>query len=106
MFDLGNESLLPGLHEELLDVPGVLGASCIELEEHEVGGPDHEASPHEGLGSLQKPRLPGVLPDDHVERSLAACPKSHHASQRIGGIALPNVYLDTSALRPGPKVAA
>src|SRR5262245_45183525 len=102
-FDLAGEVFPERSRQELLHIPCVLKTSGVELEEDQIGGPNHKGS-SDGLGPFEKPRLPGKLSDHDVNRNLARRLKPHHARQRIGQIPLPDLDSNAPALQDGPKI--
>lgn len=102
-FDFVDESLPEGTREKLLHIPSVLGTSCVELEEDQIGGPDDEIAAGR-LGSLQEPRLPWVFPDNDVDRPLAGSLEPHHASQRIRQVSLADLNGNAAGSQSLPEV--
>src|SRR3954454_1906440 len=97
--------------QELLDVPGVLGASRVELEQDQIGpAEDRHLHPHEDrrLSSLDRSPLPQMLADDDVEGELGGELEPHDSRQRIVRISF--AHFDADSFRgesvPGPGIEA
>jgi hypothetical protein len=83
--------------EQLLDVPGILRSTGVELQKDEIGDRRHRY-PHTvdfgDPGPRQDFPLPPALPDDQVNRLLPLDREANHTGERVLSVAALDMGLD------------